>query len=198
MSRTVFYFHSLSSPWCYMGGPRFKALADKHGLTVAMRPTSIVGKNGGIPLRTRPDNRQAYHEQELDRWRQYLDMPLVLRPRHYPTDPQFSTRMVIAADSLGWDALGLSHGLLHALWSEERDVRDPDVRRAVADGLGMDGARLVAMEDAPETVERSQAIQQEAIDAGVFGSPTYVLDGELFWGQDRLDFLDRRLSEARS
>ncbi len=196
MRRTLLYFHSLSSPWTYLGGPRLHALIAKHDLRVVLRPTSVVGKNGGIPLRSRPANRQAYHEVELDRWRKYLDMPLVLRPAHYPTDPQFSTRMTIAADTLGWDALGLSHALLRALWSEERDVRLPEVRRAVAESLGLDGARLVAMEDSPAIVERAQVIQQEAIDAGVFGSPTYVLDGELFWGQDRLEFLDRRLSEA--
>lgn len=195
MSRTLFYFHSLSSPWTYLGGPRLHALIAKHDLDVAIRPTSVVGKNGGIPLRSRPRNRQDYHEVELDRWRKFLGMPLVLRPAHYPSDPQFSTRMVIAADTLGWDALNLSHALLRALWSEEQDVRLPDVRKSVADRLGLDGAKLVAMEESPAIVERAQAVQQEAIEAGVFGSPTYVLDGEMFWGQDRLEFLDRRLSE---
>lgn len=195
MPRTLFYFHSLSSPWTYLGGPRLHALIEKHHLKVVLRPTSVVGKNGGIPLRSRPKNRQDYHEVELDRWRTFLGMPLVLRPAHYPTDPQFSTRMVIAAGVLGWDDLNLSHGLLRALWSEELDVRLPEVRQNVAERLGMDGAKLLAMEDSPEILERAEAIQQEAIAAGVFGSPTYVLDGELFWGQDRLDFLDRRLSE---
>lgn len=196
MGRALIYFHSLSSPWTYMGGPRLHALVKKHDLNVLMRPTSVVGENGGIRLRTRPQNRQDYHEVELDRWRQYLDIPLVLRPKHYPSDPQFSTRMVIAADTLGWDALNLSHALLHALWSEEKDVRDPSVRQDVADRLGLDGARLLTMEDSQEIMERSQAIHKEAIDTGIFGSPSYVLDGELFWGQDRLEFLDRRLSES--
>lgn len=195
MRKTLIYFHSLSSPWTYMGGPRLHALIKKHDLKVVLRPTSVVGENGGIRLRTRPDNRQAYHEVELDRWRKFLNMPLVLRPKYYPSDPQFSTRMVIAADTLGWDALNLSHALLHALWSEERDIRDPAVRQAVADRMGLDGARLVAKEDTPEIMERWHAIHQEALDAGIFGSPTYVFDGELFWGQDRLEFLDRRLSE---
>lgn len=195
MPRTLLYFHSLSSPWAYLGGPRLHALIEKHDLDVVLRPTSVVGKNGGIPLRSRPRNRQDYHEVELDRWRKFLGMPLVLRPAHYPSDPQFSARMVIAAGTLGWDDLNLSHALLRALWSEELDVRVPEVRKNVAERLGMDGAKLLAMEDSPEILERAQAIQREAIAAGVFGSPTYVLDGELFWGQDRLEFLDRRLSE---
>lgn len=194
MSRSLVYFHSLSSPWAYLGGPRFHALVKKHDLDVVLRPTTIVAENGGIPLRTRPDSRQAYHEVELDRWRKHLDMPLVLRPAHYPTDPQYSARMVIAADMLGWDALKLSHALLHALWSEERDVLDPQTRNAVADSVGMDGARLLKMQDSPEIMKMWTDSHDEAIEAGVFGTPTYALDGELFWGQDRLEFLDRRLS----
>jgi len=193
MKKTVIYFHSLSSPWAYMGGPRFHALIRKHDLDVVVRPTRIVPPNGGIPLLTRPDARRRYHEVELDRWRKRLNMPLVLRPRFYPTDNQFSARMVIAADKLGWDALRLSHGLLHALWSEEKDVRDAAVRVAVADALGMDGAKLLAMQDTPDIMAAWQASEAEAARHGVFGTPTYVYKDTLYWGQDRLDFLDEAL-----
>ena len=194
MKRTIVYFHSLSSPWAYLGGPRFHALVEKHDLDVVLRPTTILEENGGIPLRTRPNARLTYHELELDRWRAFLDMPLVLRPAHYPANPEFSARMVIAADTLGWDALGLSHALLRALWSEERDILDADTRVAVADALGMDGARLLDLQDTPDIMERWRDSHAEASAAGVFGTPTYVLDGERFWGQDRLEFLERRLA----
>jgi len=194
MKKTVYYFHSLSSPWAYLGGPTFHALVKKHDLDVVIRPTTILQENGGIPLRSRPDPRQRYHEVELDRWRQRLDMPLALRPKHYPTDPQYSARMVIAADRLGWDALRLSHALLHALWSEEKDVKDARVRVAVADALGMDGAKLLALQDTPEIVDAWKASHQQAIDHGCFGTPTWDYQGVLYWGQDRLDFLDEALS----
>ena len=195
MKKTVIYFHSLSSPWAYLGGPRFHALVAKHDLDVVLRPTTIVTENGGIPLLTRPDPRRSYHELELDRWRKRLDMPLVLRPKYYPSNPEFSARMVVAADRLGLDALKLSHALLHALWSEEKDVRLPEVRQAVADSLGMDGAKLVAMAEEPEIVAAWKASHDEAIEAGIFGTPTWVYEGERFWGQDRLEFLDERLGE---
>ena len=194
MKKTVIYFHSLSSPWAYMGWPKFRDLIRKHDLDVVVRPTRIVPPNGGIPLRTRPDARQRYHEVELDRWRKRLNMPLVLRPKHYPTNNEFCARMVIAADKLGWDALALSHGLLHALWSEEKDVKDAAVRVAVAKSLGMDGDRLLAMQDTPNIVAAWQASEKEAADHGVFGTPTWVYEGILYWGQDRLDFLDEALS----
>ena len=196
MKKVVTYFHSLSSPWAYLGGPRFHALIRKHALQVVLRPTTIVTENGGIPLRSRPDARQSYHELELDRWRKRLAMPLVLRPRHYPTDPQYSARMVSAADRLGLDALGLGHALLHALWSEEQDVLLPQVRQAVADRLGMDGARLLAMAESDEIQQAWRQSHDEAIANGVFGTPTYVYEGERFWGQDRLEFLDERLGGA--
>jgi 2-hydroxychromene-2-carboxylate isomerase len=194
MKKQVFYFHSLSSPWAYMGWPKFRSLIEKHDLDVVVRPTRIVPPNGGIPLRTRPAARQAYHEVELDRWRKRLDMPLVLRPKHYPTNNEFSARMVIAADRLGWNALALSHALLHALWSEQKDVQDADVRVAVADSLGMDGRRLLAMQDTPEIMAAWKASEQEAAERGVFGTPTWIYRDVLYWGQDRLDFLDEALS----
>ena len=195
MKKTVIYFHSLSSPWAYLGGPRFHALIKKHDLTVVVRPTRIVPPNGGIPLLSRPDARRRYHEVELDRWRKRLNMPLVLRPRYYPTENEFSARMVIAADKLKWNALALSHALLHALWSEEKDVRDPAVRTAVDDALNMDGARLLAMQDTPEMMAAWQASEQEAAAHGVFGTPSYVYNNTVYWGQDRLDFLDEALAD---
>lgn len=195
MSRDIVYFHSLSSPWAYLGGPRFHDIVRKHDLKVVLRPTTILEENGGIPLRTRPSARLEYHELELDRWRKHLDMPLVLRPAHYPANPQYSARMVIAADILGWDALRLSHALLRALWSQERDILDTNTRIEVAEAEDMDGARLAKMQDTPEIMALWEKSHAEAREAGVFGTPTYVLDGERFWGQDRLEFLERRLSE---
>ena len=196
MRKTVIYFHSLSSPWAYLGGPQFHALIRKHDVDVVVRPTRIVPDNGGIPLRSRPPARQRYHEVELERWRRRLNMPLVLRPRHYPTNNEYSARMVIAADKLGWDALALSHALLHALWSEEQDVMDAGVRTAVANSLGMDGARLLAMQDNPEIMAAWTTSHEEAIGRGVFGTPTYVYQDTLYWGQDRLSFLDEALAAS--
>jgi 2-hydroxychromene-2-carboxylate isomerase len=192
--QTVYYYHALSSPWAYLGWPQFKALIDKHDLDVVVRPTRIVPANGGVPLRSRPQPRQDYHAVELDRWRKRLNMPLVLKPKYYPTNNEFSARMVIAADREGLPALELSHALLRALWSEEKDVTVPEVRIAVADGLGLDGKRLQAMEDEPEIVQAWLDSHEEAKRRGVFGTPTWIYKDVLYWGQDRLSFLDEALS----
>ena len=193
--KTVYYYHALSSPWAYLGWPQFKALIEKHDLDVVVRPTRIVTENGGVPLRSRPQPRQDYHAVELDRWRKRLNMPLVLKPKHYPTNNEFSARMVIAADRLGLPALDLSHALLHALWSEELDVTLPEVRIDVANRLGLDGAKLQAMEDQPEIMQAWLDSHEEAGRRGVFGTPTWIYKDVLYWGQDRLDFLDEALSQ---
>ena len=195
MGKTVYYYHALSSPWAYLGWPQFKALIEKHDLDVVVRPTRIVPENGGGPLRSRPQPRQDYHAVELDRWRKRLSMPLVLKPKYYPTNNEFSARMVIAADRLGLPALDLSHALLHALWSEEKDVTLPEVRIEVANRLGLDGAKLQAMEDQPEIMQAWIDSHEEARSNGVFGTPTWIYKDVLYWGQDRLSFLDEALSE---
>lgn len=196
MTKTVECFYVLSSPWAYFGGPRLQEIVRRHGARLVLRPYEwqvVTAQTGGISLRTRPQPRQAYHAVELDRWRRHLSMPLNLAPRFYPTDNRAAARMVIAAQQRGLDAMRLSHAVLRALWAEDRDIRDAAVRRAVADENGLDGAALVAAEDDAAVVAEFNANSAAAIAAGVFGSPTYVLDGELFWGQDRLDFLDRAL-----
>ena len=193
--KKVYYYHALSSPWAYLGWPQFKTLIEKHDLDVAVRPTRIVPDNGGVPLRSRPQPRQDYHAVELDRWRKRLNMPLKLKPAHYPTNNEFSARMVIAADREGLPALELSHALLHALWSEELDVTLPEVRIDVANRVGLDGKALQAMEDEPEIMQAWIDSHEEAKSRGVFGTPTWVYKDVLYWGQDRLDFLDEALSE---
>ena len=193
--KTVYYYHALSSPWAYLGWPEFKTLIEKYDLNVVVRPTRIVPANGGVPLRSRPQPRQDYHAVELDRWRKRLNMPLVLKPKYYPTNNEFSARMVIAADTLGLPSLELSHALLRALWSEEKDVTDPAVRIAVANSLDLDGEKLQKMEDEPEIVQAWLDSHEEATSRGVFGTPTWIYKDVLYWGQDRLNFLDEALSE---
>lgn len=200
-------FYSLSSPWAYLAGPRLQPLLQRTGATLVLKPydfQAVVPHTGGIPLKTRPEARRSYHRLELDRWRKHLDMPLNLDPAHYPqgtpSDPDWNKKpgwMVIAAQNQGLDALPLSHALLRALWAEERDTSQAEVRIAVANAAGYDGAALQALERTPETQACYQRNSDEAIAQGIFGAPIFVLDGERFWGQDRLDFLERALN-ARS
>lgn len=198
-------FYTLSSPWAYFAGPRIDELVRRHGVKLVLKPydfQAIVPQTGGIPLKTRPEARRSYHALELDRWRQHLGMPLNLEPRYYPkgapTDPNWNKKpgwMVIAAQNQGLDAQPLSQALLRALWAEEQDTSQAEVRIAVANAAGYDGAALQALENAPETQATYRQYSDEAVAKGIFGSPIFVLDGERFWGQDRIDFVERALQQ---
>ena len=196
-------FYSLSSPWAYLGGPKLQDIVRRHRVKLALKPfdfQEVVPKTGGVPIRTRPKPRRDYHAMELARWRDYLGMPLTLAPKHYPQEnpsPNWNKQagwMVIAAQQRGLDAFLLSHALLRAVWAEERDIADAATRQAIADENGYDGGALVAAENSAPVQEEYRANSAEAERLGVFGSPTIVCDGELFWGQDRYDFVDRRLA----
>jgi len=198
-------YYSLSSPWAYLGGPRLQDIVRRHRARLTLKPydfQAVVPRTGGVPLRTRPQPRRRYHQAELDRWRTYLGMPLVLEPKHYPqqmpADPdwnKYAGWMVIAAQDLGLDAFPHSHAILRALWAEERDISDPQVRRTIAAENGYDGARLLAAEASVRVQTLYGQFSAEAEDLGVFGAPTYVIEGELFWGQDRLDFVAEALQD---
>jgi 2-hydroxychromene-2-carboxylate isomerase len=201
-------YYSLSSPWAYFGGPKLLDIIRRHQATVGARLIlkpfdfqDVVPRTGGVPLRTRPEPRRTYHALELDRWRKHLGMPLNLEPKHYPTDgkPLGWNKppgwMVIAAQERWLDAPLLSHALLRALWAEERNTADPQVRIQVADENGLPGAELQKAETSGRVQALYKQYSDEAEKLGVFGAPTYVLpSGERFWGQDRLEFLDRALA----
>ena len=157
-------YYSLSSPWAYLGGPQLEQIVKRHGCRLLLKPfdfQDVAPQNGGVPIRTRPEPRRSYHTEELARWRDHLDVPMHLEPRHYPQqmpeDPdwnKYAGWMVIAAQLEGvegLEALALSHALLRALWAEQRDIAEPGVRIAVANAQGLDGPRLQALETADET-----------------------------------------------
>jgi 2-hydroxychromene-2-carboxylate isomerase len=196
-------YYSLSSPWAYFGGPKLQDIVRRHRVKLILKPydfQEVVPRTGGVPLRTRPEPRRTYHAEELDRWRKYLGMPLNLQPKHYPQDgkPDGWNKapgwMVIAAQERGLDAPLLSHALLRALWAEERKTSDPAVRVAIADENGLPGKALLAEETSDKVQKLYQLYSQEAERLGIFGAPTFVLDGVRYWGQDRLDFVDRALA----
>ncbi len=192
------YYDSMSSPWTYLGHLRFVKLAHRFGLTIRHKPMDLLkvwSVSGGLPLKQRARQRQAYRHQELRRWRELLQTPCNLEPAHHPVADRRACYMVIAAMRRGLDWSTLSHAILHAVWAEDRDIADHATLVAIANENGMDGkALLAATEDAAVQAEY-QSNTEEAIRIGVFGAPTYVFDGELFWGQDRLQMLEWRLTQ---
>ncbi|ROR24440.1 2-hydroxychromene-2-carboxylate isomerase [Comamonas sp. BIGb0124] len=193
-------FYGISSPWAYLGAPRAYALADRLGADLALRPIRVIQANGGIPLRTRPDARQHYHAVELDRWRRRLDMPLNLEPRFYPCRTiELAAQAVIAVTQAGLDGRAYSFAVQRALWAEDRDIADVATLRAIArETLGDPLDDLDFERPATAVVEAWENDLATAENLGIFGTPTYVVGTELFWGQDRLDFVEEALEAQRT
>lgn len=198
---TLTYYMTLNSPWSYLGSARLAELARKYGHTVDIRPVKfgvIFPQTGGLPLPKRAPARQAYRLQELKRWREVRGLPIVIQPKHFPSDETSGTRLLIAAKLQGKDAHALATEMGRALWEREESLAEWDALKAAASRAGLDAdvIRAAAPPDA-ELDRLHDAWTAEALDKGVFGAPTYYLEsGEFFWGQDRLELLERALSKA--
>lgn len=201
MGLHIDYFVSLNSPWTHLGAARLEAMAARHEATLRIAPVdfaTIFPASGGLPLPKRSPQRQAYRMQELERWRDCLGIPIHLKPRFFPADEALAAQCVIAArETLGdGAAITLAHRVLKALWEDEQDTGDPATLAALAGEAGLDAASLVALGAEARWAERRASDTQAALARGVFGAPSYVLGEEIFWGQDRLDFVERRLARG--
>lgn len=197
MANIDYYFGTIS-PWAYLAGDRLERIAERHAATITYKPLDILqlfDRTGGVRPAHRHPSRMEYRAQELPRWADHLGMVLNLKPAHWPVNMAPSSYAIIAAQQAGGGDLGgLVQGFLRAVWAEERDISDDAVIRDILGAHGFDPALADnGLFIGAETYGRNL---EQAVEAGVFGSPFYVVreSGQKFWGQDRLDFLDRHLS----
>jgi 2-hydroxychromene-2-carboxylate isomerase len=199
LDKVIDYYFTPASPYAYLGHDRFVAIAARHGARVDVCPVDIgriFAVSGGVPLAQRPPQRLAYRLVELERWSRHLGIPINVPPKFGTTPVAAASRWILAAAETGQrQGLDLAGALMRARWAEERDIADPATLAAVAADLGLDASALAARAEEPELAARYEATTERAIAAQVFGSPWYVYAGEPFWGQDRLDFLDRALAK---
>ncbi len=199
MSHSVDYFFAPQSPWAYLGHQRFHNILKKSGAAVRVMPFDLGGKvfpiSGGLPLGQRAPQRQAYRLTELARFSKWLGAPLHLKPTFFPVSGDDAAKLIIAVDmAMGADAaMNISGAILSAVWSQQRNIAD---EKTLAELLHEQHLPAACLEQTYSQAvhERYESYTQMAIDAGVFGAPSYVLDDEIFWGQDRLDFVERALA----
>ena len=198
--RSIDYYFTVTSPWSYLGHEPFLAITRRHPVQVRYHPVdfgAVFAVSGGLPLPKRAPQRQRYRLFELQRWRARRDAPMNLHPRHFPTDPSLGVRTLLVVNELGADTGAITSSFMQACWVEERDVADPAVLTEILDRHGLDGRALVAQADEPRTRERAEAETEAAKKAQVFGAPSWIYRGELFWGQDRLDMLEELIAGVR-
>lgn len=195
---TIEYYFAPHSPWTYFGHERLAAIAARHGARVELKPCDlgrVFAATGSLPLSKRPPARLAYRLVELQRWRDFLGIELNLHPAHFPIDPTAASLAIISAvaaagEQAGYDFAGR---LMRAVWAQERNIADEATLAAIATEAGLDADRILAgRAAATPDYERNT---EDALTAGMFGAPWYRLRGEGFWGQDRLELLDRALAQ---
>ena len=180
------YFYGIPSPFAYLGSAKFQSIAKKFNADVIEKPFDLVGgifpKTGGLPVPQRSPQRQKYRLDELKRWSKFLNIEIKLKPKFFPPkDPH---------------KLTFGHELLKQIWSEEKDISDEKNIKEVSNLLNLNFQELSDLAKSEKVSKIYQNNTEDAIAKNVFGSPTYIYNDELFWGQDRLDFLERALNNS--
>lgn len=200
MARQIDYYFSLQSPWAYIGHALFQDLAATYQLKVNYRPVLLIevfSETGGLPLAKRHPARQRYRMMELQRWREKRGLKFNYKPKFFPGDPRLADGVAVAAVAAGLSPEPFMRRAFSGLWEQELNLADPVTVARIADEAGLPGEKLVAHAVSDEIGAAYEQNRQDAIAAGVFGSPCWVLDGEVFWGQDRIELLADALKSGR-
>ncbi len=195
MPHIDYYFTTLS-PYAYLAGGRMEEIAARHGATITYKPVDIgalFARTGGLALPQRHESRKDYRLQELRRQSVKTGLKLNLQPMFWPVNGAPASYAIIAAQKAGGGDLGgLVHGIMRAIWAEEKNIAEDDVIKAKLAENGFDPG--LADRGMLAGAEEYSANLEEAVSRGVFGSPFYIVGQEKFWGQDRLDDLDLHLA----
>ncbi len=191
-----FYF-CLNSPWIYLGQKRLEGIANDSNALIRYFPVDLreimLRLIGSDDPPERSDLHRAYGKLEMRRWAARYDLPLSEKPEFYPVSQKRAACVVIAADRLGADPGPLVYALPKACWAEDRDLNDWKTLSSIAEECGLPGDVIINAAQDAAVIEEFEDNTNRALDRGVFGIPSYVFDGEIFWGQDRLEFLEHRL-----
>ncbi len=199
MALHIDYYVSLNSPWTHLGAARIEAMAVAHNATLRIFPVDfgdIFAQSGGLPLPRRSPQRQAYRLRELARWRDCLGIPITIQPAFFPASEQHSASCVIGVRETMGDqpAIRLAHQVLNAVWQQQKNPGDLATLAGLITDIGLNAEQVLKLAEDPRWAEQRIADTQAALRRGVFGAPSYVIGDEIFWGQDRLDFVERRLA----
>jgi 2-hydroxychromene-2-carboxylate isomerase len=190
----------MHSPWAYIGHVPFMEIARRHDLKVTYKPSSlsdVFAETGGLPVTKRHPARLRYRIVELQRWREKRGLSFNLHPKFFPFAAEAADRFVVAVAAAEHDPDPFLRHAFAALWEGEQNLADDATLIAIADAVQLPGAELLVEAKRDEIEAEYERNTRDAIEIEVIGSPSYVLDGEVFWGQDRLDLLEDALQSAR-
>jgi 2-hydroxychromene-2-carboxylate isomerase len=195
------YYFTCVSPFVYLGHQAIEAVAAKHGCGIAYKPVNIgaiFGNSGAKPLGERPLSRQRYRFLELQRWAAYRDLPINLKPKHFPADPTLADHAVIALLQAKRDPSAFMFSIFSAVWARDENISDPAVVEKYLTEAGFNADQMLAAAQSPDVAAIRARNTEEAIALDVVGLPAYVVQGEVFWGQDRTELVDHALTTGRA
>ncbi|RDE18833.1 2-hydroxychromene-2-carboxylate isomerase [Motiliproteus coralliicola] len=192
MRQQIDYYFTSISPFAYLGHRALLRIAQEYGAEIRYKPvklSQVFTAAAVVPLAQRPVCRQQYRLLEIGRWAKKRGLPVNQQPAHFPTDPSLADRCAVAIQQQGRDAGDFIGRVLAACWAEEKNIADEAVIRQILGDLDLDALTLLeqAKTEAVETIYAANTTA--AIEQGVLGAPAYLLNGEQFWGQDRLELL---------
>lgn len=193
MTKTVEFYFTVLSSYAYLASPRVAELRDRTGMNLVFKPVDIMDvfeAVGTLPPAKQPEVRRRYRAMDLTRIARAHNMPINLQPAFWPVPQDLASGMIIAAQKDGHDPMALTQAILKAVWAQHRNIADDETLIELANGCGLHGADLLAQAKSAPIKAAFRANTMAAINKGVFGSPSFVVDGELFWGQDRLSYLE--------
>jgi 2-hydroxychromene-2-carboxylate isomerase len=196
------YYYSVASPYAYMGIDRFQKLVKKYSLEVLEKPFDLVGKvfpeTGGVPVPKRHPARQKYRLIEIERFGKKNNLKINKQPKFFPPADPHKAALFTIATIVNRQSLNFGKEVLTKLWADEQDISQDLVLESICKKLNINFSELKKQAETEEIKNIYLSNSQEAIDKGVFGAPSFILDNELFWGQDRLDFLEDKIKSIQN
>ena len=191
------YFMSHGSPWTFLGHNRVNNIVKEFNVQLNMYPVNygeIFPISGGLPVSKRPLQRQKIRLQELKRWAEFLNIDLIPEPKYFPSKSLLPSLLIIAAKKMKTNKdFELASNIMNALWVEELHVDDENTLKNIMDKLELDSEVLLSFAKSQECENIFKEYTKIAIEKNVFGAPTYIIEDQVYWGQDRLDFIERHL-----
>ncbi|MFZ2100626.1 MAG: 2-hydroxychromene-2-carboxylate isomerase [Oricola sp.] len=201
MAQHIDYYFTSISPFSYLGHKAIADVAERHGATIAFKPVNLGGvwaESGAVPMPQRTPMRQRYRLIELQRAAEFRGLPITPKPAHFPVDPTLADHTVIAVVESGAHPGEYMTRVFEAIWVNDKNISDEGVLADVLAATGHDASSILerAASDAVAAIRATNT--QDAVAADAMGAPAYVLNGEPFWGQDRIEYLERALATGRA
>ena len=187
------------SPWSYLSMERIINLNRKYKVRIELIPVDlfyIFKLNNIKKVFERPSSVQKNRLIELTRCSRYLNIPLNTKPKYFPVDPIKSCKLIIAAKLIYnfHESWNITEKICKALWVDEKDISNEEVLFSIATSYG----KIEQLKDLFYTKKTTEILKEnttEALNKNVFGVPSFVFKNELFWGQDRIFFLEEQVKK---